>query len=311
MKFGCFSVECIKGMVKDPKGVNVFMVENGDKKNYYCTAQDFCDMAGISKQFYFKDLRNAYGVLTVNHDELTEYLKKHNLRNPKSVYYGKFYYVEINNVASMKKSIGKIPVSFLEDIIAEKNVSPPIVYNDEVINDDNYDDDDDDEVVDDSTYKPTRQIKPPPKRLEIIPSPPTPISSKQFELKPQIDLKTNLEAMERRLSNLMKAQMTEMALNRLMNNPVIREAAIQKIGEQVNESLRKELTPLVREKIRGEIASNVRAELTEQFTPLVKQQLKRQLEPEVAQEVIAKSAAPIPDLGNEVSNYISKFNKHK
>lgn len=305
MKFGCFSVECIKGM--DPKGVNVFKVENGDKKNYYCTAQDFCDMAGISKQFYFKDLRNAYGVLTVNHDELTEYLKKHNLRNPKSVYYGKFYYVEINNVASMKKPIGKIPVSFLEDIIAEKNVSPPIVYNDEVINDDNYDDDDDDEVVDDSTYKPTRQIKPLPKRLEIIPSP---ISSKQFELKPQTDLKTNLEAMERRLSNLMKAQMTEMALNRLMNNPVIREAAIQKIGEQVNESLRKELTPLVREKIRGEIASNVRAELTEQFTPLVKQQLKRQLEPEVAQEVIAKSAAPIPDLGNEVSHYISKFKKH-
>lgn len=295
-------------MVKDPKGVNVFMVENGDKKNYYCTAQDFCDMAGISKQFYFKDLRNAYGVLTVNHDELTEYLKKHNLRNPKSVYYGKFYYVDINNVASMKKPIGKIPVSFLEDIIAEKNVSPPIVYNDEVINDDNYDDDDDDEVVDDSTYKPTRQIKPPPKRLEIISSP---ISSKQFELKPQIDLKTNLEAMERRLSNLMKAQMTEMALNRLMNNPVIREAAIQKIGEQVNESLRKELTPLVREKIRGEIASNVRAELTEQFTPLVKQQLKRQLEPEVAQEVIAKNAAPIPDLGNEVSNYISKYHKHK
>jgi len=295
-------------MVKDPKGVNVFMVENGDKKNYYCTAQDFCDMAGISKQFYFKDLRNAYGVLTVNHDELTEYLKKHNLRNPKSVYYGKFYYVEINNVASMKKPIGKIPVSFLEDIIAEKNVSPPIVYNDEVINDDNYDDDDDDEVVDESTYKPTRQIKPLPKRLEIIPSP---ISSKQFELKPQIDLKTNLEAMERRLSNLMKAQMTEMALNRLMNNPVIREAAIQKIGEQVNESLRKELTPLVREKIRGEIASNVRAELTEQFTPLVKQQLKRQLEPEVAQEVIAKNAAPIPDLGNEVSNYISKYHKHK
>jgi len=124
-------------------------------------------------------------------------------------------------------------------------------------------------------------------------------------------LKTNLEAMERRLSNLMKAQMTEMALNRLMNNPVIREAAIQKIGEQVNESLRKELTPLVREKIRGEIASNVRAELTEQFTPLVKQQLKRQLEPEVAQEVIAKNAAPIPDLGNEVSNYISKYHKHK
>lgn len=297
-------------MIKDPKGVNVFMVENGDKKNYYCTAQDFCDMAGLSKQFYFKDLRNAYGVLTVHHDELTEYLKKHNLRNPKSVYYGKFYYVEINNVASMKKPIGKIPVSFLEDIIAEKNVSPPIVYNDEVINDDNYDDDDDDEVVDDSTYKPTihRQIKPTPKRLEIISSP---ISSKQFELKPQIDLKTNLEAMERRLSNLMKAQMTEMALNRLMNNPVIREAAIQKIGEQVNESLRKELTPLVREKIRGEIASNVRAELTEQFTPLVKQQLKRQLEPEVAQEVLAKNAAPIPDLGNEVSNYISKFNKHK
>lgn len=312
MKFGCFW-----------SGMNIFTIEENDKKTYYCTAQDFCDKAKISKKFYFKDLKIIHNIVTINHDALTEYLKKQKYINHSSAYYGKFFYV---NLSEITKSIGKFNIESITDIISEKNKTNPLVFNDDA-EDDIFDDDEEEDNYKPATTTATRQIKQPVKKLGLkiveLPRKPaeltlphsvvqTESSSKSFELNTnRDDIKKTLLDMERRLQYIIKAQMTGLALDRLMNDTGIRQAAIQKMGEQVSDALRRELTPIVREKIRTEIASSVRAELTQQFTPLVKEQLKRQLEPEVAQEVIAKSAAPIPDLGNEVSNYISKFNKHK
>lgn len=300
MKFGCFW-----------SGMNIFTIEDGDKKTYYCTAQDFCDKAKISKKFYFRDLMIIHNVVTINHDALTEYLEKEKYISHSSAYYGKFFYV---NLSEITKSIGKFNIDSITNIISEKNKTNPHVFND-AAEDDIFDDDVEDDNYEPATSTATRQIKPPAKKLGLkIVEFPRESSSKSFELNPNRDrvddIKKTLLDMERRLQYIIKTQMTEMVMSRLMNDTGIRQAAIQKMGEHVSDALRKELTPIIREKIRAEIAHSVRAELTQQFTPLVKDQLKHQLEPEVAQEVIAKSAAPIPDLGNEVSNYISKFNKH-
>jgi hypothetical protein len=319
----CYSVD----------GVNV--VELDDQ--YWFILKAYCDnyRPRQSTKNKLGSLIHAGGRSYIRQD-IVEFLCKNKFLRDADIYYRKYQFINVGEVLKSSLQSELFDKEFLT-MITDKKFSDPIIYDNKKKTDGGDDDfmfsesssDEKEDVISAPIGAPQKKLRLnfelatpiiTKKPATVQPPPPPPAAAESIVVMPKpssaiealrVAMLKQFDDMQNAIINSQKTQLTTMAFQSLMNDAGLREMAIARIGEQVTEKLRAELTPVVRAQIRRDIASSVRQDLVMELTPIVKAELVRQYEPQIVKDKIAQNTAPPPDLSYDVSKYVTNFRTAK